>query len=257
LDIFLIGSGPAERMDRFERFAREQGCAVRRGMPEKGAIDPGRGGSALVFFGDGEPPSRREMEEAREEFRYLGVSLVIGDPDKADASLLEEIRALCDTRAVPPAVREGFLEPFLSAACLTLREWATTDAFPRAVYRKPTRTALGELTAVLRLVSPRGGLLALNFPDRTARTLTARVLARSPEALEEEIVRDCMREMVNVVAGQAKALLLGTPHHFDLSIPRVVVGAGADVGAEPDASSLIAAFDSDGGDFALQLFVRS
>ena len=60
-------------------------------------------------------------------------------------------------------------------------------------------------------------------------------------------VRDCAGELVNVVCGQAKTLLRGTPYHFTLSTPRIADGA-------PDVlNAQIIAFASDAGPFALHV----
>jgi chemotaxis protein CheX len=275
LHIFVIGSADSERLARFERYAGTRGCTVHRGLPRESMIDPEEviRGTVLFVEGGNLPCS---LAEVRDDLRYLGAPLVavagtagheevqrlapvgadvVLDTTVSDDRILSEVQARCDLQPVPPQLREGVIEPFIQAASLTLREWATTDGVVRAVYQKAMHQGFGPLTAVLRMVSPTGGTLALAFPERTAATLTTRVLARPAEELDQDIIRDCLREVVNVVAGQAKALLLGTPYHFDLSIPTVAVGAGADIGVAPGGKCLVAAIASDGGDFALQLFL--
>ncbi len=61
-----------------------------------------------------------------------------------------------------------------------------------------------------------------------------------------------MGEITNVIAGQAKALLHGTPHHFSFS-PPVVTGPSAGLKLPENMDSLVLAFDSDVGGCALQL----
>jgi CheY-specific phosphatase CheX len=39
--------------------------------------------------------------------------------------------------------------------------------------------------------------------------------------LSDEIIHDVVGELANVIAGQAKTMLKGTPYHFALSIPVV------------------------------------
>jgi chemotaxis protein CheX len=84
-------------------------------------------------------------------------------------------------------------------------------------------------------------------------SLAGRALAGVTEELTEDIVRDCLGEIANVVAGQAKALLAGTPYHFTFSTPTVVAGGGHEGGATPGGGYLVVLFGSDVGDFALQL----
>ena len=64
------------------------------------------------------------------------------------------------------------------------------------------------------------------------------------------MVRDCMGEVANVVAGQAKALLVGTPSHFTLSTPsRPAAGAAGRDGT----GGWVIRFDSDAGEFTVHV----
>jgi chemotaxis protein CheX len=162
---------------------------------------------------------------------------------------------------VPQELRDGLLAPFIEAACLTLREWAGTEAVVRAVWRAARPRTLGDVSAVLGLASDREGALVLSFPARIAAALAVRALAGTPldEAKgepAEDLICDCMGEIANVVAGQAKALLAGTPYRFTFSLPTVVNGAGHEVANNEDGESLFVAFDSDLGDFAMQLCLK-
>jgi chemotaxis protein CheX len=158
-----------------------------------------------------------------------------------------------DARPVPDGVREQLLEPFIAAARLTLAEMAGTGAAVRAVYRTRQPRVDGDTTVMLGLTSGPVGALVLGFPGRTAAALAGRVLAGVVEGPDEGMVRDCMGEIANVLAGQAKALLLGTPYHFSLSTPTVLSRAEHEVRSHPEADCLVVAFASDVGDFALQL----
>ena len=105
-----------------------------------------------------------------------------------------------------------------------------------------------DLCAVLPVTTTAGpGALALALPEATALALARRILADTGVEPDAAAVRDCAGEVVNVVCGQAKTMLRGTPYHFTLSTPRVADGA-PDVG---DAHVL--AFASDAGPFALHV----
>jgi chemotaxis protein CheX len=160
-----------------------------------------------------------------------------------------------EARPVPPELRDSLLAAFIEAACLTLREWAGTEAVVRDVCRTPQPRTLGDVSAVLGLASDREGALVLSFPARIAAALAVRALDGAAGEPGEDLIGDCMGEIANVVAGQAKALLGGTPYHFTLSLPTIVNGAGHEVpGGEGE--SLFVAFDSDLGEFAMQLCLK-
>jgi CheY-specific phosphatase CheX len=68
------------------------------------------------------------------------------------------------------------------------------------------------------------------------------------------LIRDCLGEVANILAGQAKTLLLGTRYHFTLSTPQVMDGVHE--GALPEGTTgLAVAFDSEVGEFAMEVWV--
>jgi CheY-specific phosphatase CheX len=64
------------------------------------------------------------------------------------------------------------------------------------------------------------GTLALVLASDTAANLAARYLPTGT-ALSSEIIDDVAGEFANVIAGQAKTILKGTPYRFHLSTPEV------------------------------------
>jgi chemotaxis protein CheX len=93
----------------------------------------------------------------------------------------------------------------------------------------------------------------LSFARPTVTAIARRVLVEVADAPKDELVPDCMGEIANVVAGQAKALLAESPYHFRFGTPTVLSGPGLEVSERPDAECLVVLFSSDLGDFALQL----
>ena len=73
-------------------------------------------------------------------------------------------------------------------------------------------------------------VLVLSFPAQTAAALAGRVLAEVAQAPDDDLVRDCMGELANVIAGQAKTLLAETPYQLLLATPSILSGAGLEVG---------------------------
>jgi chemotaxis protein CheX len=152
-------------------------------------------------------------------------------------------------------IRDQLLEPFIQAARAALGEMAATEVAVRAVYQKALHHTLGDIASVLGLLSGVEGFLVLGFPERTAAALARRILAGATEEVDENLIRDCVGEIANVVAGQAKAILAGTPYHFDFSLPGVVTGA-KELPTRQRLDCFVVAFRSDQGDFSLQLFLK-
>jgi chemotaxis protein CheX len=123
----------------------------------------------------------------------------------------------------------------------------------RAVVQKKLGRPPGDISAVLELRSATEGFLVLSYPRQMAATLAGRVLADVAGELDELLIRDCVGEIANVVAGQAKALLAGTPYQFTFSIPTVMTGEEAASRPPHGRECLCVAFSSDVGEFALSI----
>ena len=144
--------------------------------------------------------------------------------------------------------REELVEPFTSSVIVTLREMAGVEAAVRATTHTTGQDEFSDLSAVLRLLAANDGYLVLSFPTATATALAERVLHGTAD-VNADMIHDCVGELVNVVAGQAKALLFGTPGHFTLSTPKVVMGV-PELLAEPH---WVVMFVSDVGEFRLHV----
>jgi CheY-specific phosphatase CheX len=139
-------------------------------------------------------------------------------------------------------------EPFVAAVLMTLREMAGVEAMAQEMSRATGPDGFGDLSAVLRLSGIGEGYLILSFPNQTARLLAVRVL-NGAAPLDDELIRDCAGEVANVVTGQAKALLAGTPNRFTFSTPTVIVGPPV----VPAGEWWVVGFVSEVGPFRLHL----
>jgi CheY-specific phosphatase CheX len=158
---------------------------------------------------------------------------------------------------VPGDLRQSLLEPFIAATCAALGEMANTEVAVAAVYRQASTDMdrLGsDISVVLGLPSPREGSLILSFPKTTASALGAKILAGVTDAPDEALVRDCVREIANVVAGQAKALLAESPYRFTFSLPAVLPD-GKVFEPQRGHDCLSIDFRCDAGQFAMRLFI--
>lgn len=160
---------------------------------------------------------------------------------------------------VPPVerdVQETLLEPFISAARFVVAEMANTEVLVREPSQGVLENPFEEISAVVGLTSAAVESLVLSFPVRTAAALAGRMLAEESHDVGPSMIRDCMGELANIVAGQAKALLAHSPYRFTFSVPTVAVGARPELISGDGSDRLIAVFGSDLGEFVLQLFLR-
>jgi chemotaxis protein CheX len=92
------------------------------------------------------------------------------------------------------------------------------------------------------------------LPQRTAAGLAGRILAGVTQEVDENLIRDCVGEIANVVAGQTKAMLAGGPYRFAFSLPQV--GDSKEYPPQQGLECLVIAFSSDQGEFDLQLVMK-
>lgn len=137
------------------------------------------------------------------------------------------------------------VEAITAAVPLALREMAGVEAVVREARPAGAADGFAARSALIRLTTAGGEAgLIISLPEGTATELTRRILTdAAPEAVAD-LIGDCVGEVANVVAGQAKALLVGNPWHFTLSPPsaRVDEATGA-------VGRWVIRFDSDAGEF--------
>jgi chemotaxis protein CheX len=156
-------------------------------------------------------------------------------------------------RPVSAEIREKLVEPFVTATRTALGEMANTEVVVRTVCQIASPLALGDISVAIRLTSATEGWLVLSFLERTAVMLSSRILTGVTADLDHQLLGDCVAEIGNVVAGQAKALLAGTPFRFAFALPQVIVDVN-DFGHLAGFNCLVVAFECNAGDFALRLY---
>jgi len=158
-----------------------------------------------------------------------------------------------------PVVGEiHLLEPFIAATRAAVGEMVGGEIGVRKMVRTVVHHAFGDIAAVIGL-SKKGdvtaaspGSLALSFPQRTAAALAQRILTGTTIEMDQKLINDCMGEIANVVAGQAKALLAETRYQFVFALPPTVVDA-REFQPQPGLDCLLVGFTTDHGEFAMQL----
>lgn len=117
----------------------------------------------------------------------------------------------------------------------------TADANPR------------DIMALIGLSGPARGTVALSFPTDTALKMVGRILGAEVRIVDDT-VSDGVAEIVNIVAGSAKAKLTqggGAP--IDLSLPTVVKGHNYEIDYPSQSVWLEVPFKTGLGPFSLRV----
>lgn len=146
-----------------------------------------------------------------------------------------------------------YINPFIES---------TYDLFGTMLNSKAVRGDVGlvkdvenprDIMALIGLSGMARGMVALAFPVATALNMVNHLLGTDIRAMDDT-VSDAIAEMVNIVAGGAKAKLnTGTEKPIDLSLPTVVRGKHFNVDYPTGSVWLEVPFDSDLGSFTLRV----
>lgn len=110
-----------------------------------------------------------------------------------------------------------------------------------------------DLMGLIGLSGPARGMVALAFPIDTALNMVNRLLDTDLKVVDDT-VSDAIAEMVNIVAGGAKAKInVDGAAPIDLSLPTVVRGNNYDVDYPTSSVWLEVPFTSDLGVFSLRV----
>jgi chemotaxis protein CheX len=148
------------------------------------------------------------------------------------------------------------LDSYISAVTLALGEMAATQVAVRNVSREMDGSPLGEVNAIVVLHAATEAMLILAFPQQTALMLAQRIFGDARVELSDGLIRDCVGEIANVIAGQAKTLLAGTPHQMTFALPQVVAAPVPDALCDQVRGRLKVTFESDAGGFLLGLIFK-
>lgn len=120
-----------------------------------------------------------------------------------------------ETSSLPPP---NVMEAFATAAITALQELVNTIAFVDSAI--PLMQTGPSVSATITLQRPVPGQMILILSADTAVQLATRYLPEGT-VLTEELIDDVAGEFGNVIAGQAKTILKGTPFHFLITPPKL------------------------------------
>jgi hypothetical protein len=138
--------------------------------------------------------------------------------------------------------RSGIEEAAAAAVQTAFEELCQTSAMPAEAMQQAE-----SIVATITFKRTPPGALCLAFPPVVLEALARRYLPEEPPS--DDLFRDAAGEFANVIAGQLKTSLKGTPFHFDLSTPTVTDRL------PPLDDAMILGFECDAGNFTLYILL--
>jgi chemotaxis protein CheX len=272
--LYVVSSMRSEKVAAFERYALEKNCELRISTDGASRFSvAGDTAAAVAIFDDGDENTLEWVAKVRENTRYLSVPLVavsraerdararllaagataVCDIQASNEAIFSELMAHCNIEPVLEEIRTKLVGPFTSATILAIKEMAGIDVEVRSVYQKVHHKMFGDISAVIGLVARTEGAMVLSFPDASASNFVKRVLSGLDDHPSDDMMRDCIGEIANVIVGQARGIIAGSDYEFVMATPTIVSGTGHEIRHKPGTPCLVIAFSSKLGEFALQL----
>lgn len=147
----------------------------------------------------------------------------------------------------------AWVNPFVEATVDTLKQMAGMECERSGLTLRMDAATKGEISGTMGLSGIAEGFVSVTFKNDTARKIVCRMLQINVGEESEEDIRDGVGELMNMVAGAAKAQLVSTEHAFHLSLPNVIVGGPHTVGQIRGVPVIVIEFNTEGDIFEVMV----
>lgn len=111
----------------------------------------------------------------------------------------------------------------------------------------------GKITGAMMVLGERNALLTMTMSQEDAAMIVAVMTGVVPENITNEESYDGVAELVNMIAGRAKALLVGTSYHYRITPPITIVGDQHFIVFKKQAPRVTMYFNADATNIDLEL----
>ena len=149
------------------------------------------------------------------------------------------------------------IAPFVDATREAFSTFIGMKIRRKKLYIKHGYDMFGDISAIIGLSGKSAGTCAISLSAEAAITAVEKMLHEQlPLGMEAPEVRDGVGELVNMIAGQAKAALSTTPYKFDITLPTIISGKGHEFYQKRGTYCVVIMFETeDGHPFTLDVSV--
>lgn len=151
-------------------------------------------------------------------------------------------------------VKVEHINPFITATTETFQTMVRTKVVPGKIILVKGSNLQHDISGIIGLSGGAKGTITLSFPKLTALKTVSQFIGEKIVTMDE-IVKDAVGELANIVAGAAKKDL--SQFKISISLPTVVVGDGHEVQGGKEVIPLAVPFDSPLGNFSLIVSFKS
>lgn len=173
------------------------------------------------------------------------------DPEDLVRSVAAAVKASSERKQ---SVNVEFINPFIDATRNVFATMCGAEVVRKKLFLKDDYKMMGDVSGVMGLSGTATGSVVVSLPKDLACKIVSHMLGETtiPADLNSDVC-DGVGEIINMIAGQAKAMLVKTKYHFTISIPSVVSGHGHEISHKKGTPNIVVLFEADGEPFALQV----
>jgi chemotaxis protein CheX len=149
-----------------------------------------------------------------------------------------------------------YLTPFVKNTCNVLETMASLQVEFQEAYFSNDIKIFGDVSGIMGLSGNAEGTLVVTFYWNLAKMIVAKMMGVEEGKLDAELIHDGVSEIINMISGSTKRDFVGTPYHFEISLPSVVVGSGHQVGHIHNTSIAVLIFNVDSQSFSLYVCIK-
>lgn len=147
-----------------------------------------------------------------------------------------------------------YLEPFVKAVAHCFETMVGTSdlrAGPAECNRPASYPC--DISGIIGLSGGACGSVALNFTNEAASSVISKMINAPVKQTDPEL-SDGIGELVNIIAGNAKAHPILQPFNLSISLPNMILGPGHIIVSPKRAEPIIVPFSSSIGNFILEVW---
>ncbi len=156
-------------------------------------------------------------------------------------------------------IKVELISPFVQGAKETFESYANLRIRRKDLYLKHGYRMYGDTSGIIGLSGTTCGTCAISLPDVAAGYVVRRMLMMAEDAALDPVeMRDGVGELVNMIAGRAKAILSPTQYKFDVTLPTIISGEEHEFFQKKETHCVVVLFETENkGCFTLEVCVAS
>lgn len=152
-------------------------------------------------------------------------------------------------------VNIDIIKSFAEATVGTFDQMCSAELDTKKPYLKDPRSTIYGLSAVVGLTGDVAGVSVLTLPEEVAMSAVGAFVGEKYDKIDSAVV-DGVKELINIIAGMAKAKLDEKGYQYNFGLPKVVVGYNYITDQGKSVSTIVIPFGSPFGEFFLEVTVR-